>query len=203
MFGIVNYGAGNFRSVWNAVRHLGLDPMVVTDAATAAEATHLVLPGVGSFRHCMQRLSDMGLDRAIKDHIHAGRPYLGICVGLQVLATAGEEFGRTDGLGIIPGRCRRLDAAASAGLPLPHIGWNECAFTPSPLSTGLGERPCFYFVHSYHLEVEDPADRLASCGYGMTVTAAVRRDNCYGTQFHPEKSQRDGLALLRAFAEVA
>lgn len=200
--GVVNYGSGNFRSVWNALTHLGLDRREVTDAESASRASHLVLPGVGSFGACTSRLRTLGLDEVISAHIEAERPYLGICVGMQILGDLGTEFGRHQGLGAIAGTCTRMDQSEELDLPLPHIGWNTCTFEAGPLSRGLSPEPCFYFVHSYHLDVEDPLDLLATAEYGMTVTAAVSRGLCFGVQFHPEKSQRDGLRLLENFAKV-
>ena len=197
--GILNYGSGNFGSVWNAFDYLGFSLAEVKRSSEVASATHLVLPGVGSFEGCMRRLREQQLVEALVERIGEGIPFLGICVGMQVLASRGEEFGTHEGLGLIGGYVRKLD---SPGLRLPHIGWNSVDIPQGSRLTGaLSEEPTFYFLHSYNFVVDDQA-LVATSDYGEHVTAIVEKENVFGVQFHPEKSQHDGLAVLDSFAKL-
>jgi glutamine amidotransferase len=200
---LIDLDAGNVRSVSNALTHLGVEHRRVHSTEDLEGATHVILPGVGAFAAFMERLVARGFDQALKAAVfERGAAFLGICVGLQVLADRGLEFGETPGLGWIPGRCVRLDAAAEAGLPVPHVGWNTVRSTrPDPLFEGLDADATFYFVHSYHLSPSNPDTVLTD--YGGAVTAAVGKGRVWGVQFHPEKSQHAGLRLLRNFARVA
>jgi glutamine amidotransferase len=202
---LIDLDAGNVRSVSNALTHLGVEHRRVHSTEDLEGATHVILPGVGAFAAFMERLVARGFDQALKAAVfERGAAFLGICVGLQVLADRGLEFGETPGLGWIPGRCVRLDAAAEAGLPVPHVGWNTVRSTrPDPLFEGLDADATFYFVHSYHLSPSNPDTVLATTDYGGAVTAAVGKGRVWGVQFHPEKSQHAGLRLLRNFARVA
>lgn len=194
--GIINYGSGNFTSVYNAVRSLTADVCAVETAGDISAVSHLVLPGVGSFMAAMERLTIMDLVGPIRKAAIMGRPILGICVGMQVLAELGFEHGECRGLGVLAGDVRKVD---SKGLRLPHIGWNDVEpIGDSILFAGM-HRPIFYFVHSYHLIPRSPRIVSATCDYGESVVCAVSDGNIHGVQFHPEKSQGDGLALLRNF----
>jgi glutamine amidotransferase len=205
---IVDYGSGNLRSAAKALERAapkGLRVEVSADAAALDQASHIVLPGVGAFADCKAGLEARpgmleALERAVRDQ---RKPFLGICVGMQLMATAGREFGVTPGLGWIAGEVRLLEPGNDSNgrrLKVPHMGWNELQILrPHPVFEGLVTGSHAYFVHSYHLAVEDPADLLAACDYGGPVTAAVARENMVGTQFHPEKSQALGLRLLANF----
>jgi len=197
---LIDYGAGNLRSVENALKAAGATEVRVTaDPETVRTADRIILPGVGAFAHCMGALSAIpGMVEAMEDAVHRKAiPFLGICVGMQLLADAGEEHGRHEGLGWIGGTVRGLKPADRA-LKVPHMGWNDVIpAAPHPLIVP-GEA---YFLHSFAIEDIDPALRLATTDHGGTVTAAVGRDNIVGVQFHPEKSQSYGLALLSRFLE--
>ncbi|HRF01158.1 MAG TPA: imidazole glycerol phosphate synthase subunit HisH [Pirellulaceae bacterium] len=201
--GLINYGSGNFTSVRNALRHIGVDPLEIDSPEAMGQADRLILPGVGSFPAAMERMETLGLIDSLRDQVLGrGRPFLGICVGMQILAELGHEFRTCSGLGLVPGQVRRFDVE-HLGLPVPHMGWNELRLNrPSPLFERLDPNPSFYFVHSFRFEPTDPESVLASCDYGETFCACVQRDQVYGVQFHPEKSQRDGLALLANFCRL-
>lgn len=191
------------QSVLNAFRVLDCQVKVSRDPLDIESASHVVLPGVGAFEHCARALSSLGfLGPLQREVLEKGKPFLGICVGLQVLARFGMEFGRHEGLGWIEGVTERLDSGQS-NLRLPHMGWNEVDIrTSEPLFRGIDEGTAFYFVHSYHLLAEDQAAISSTCDYGQTVTASIQKDNLFGVQFHPEKSQSAGIRLLRNFVEV-
>lgn len=205
---IIDYGSGNLRSAAKAfertLREMGRsDPVLVTDdAATVADADYIVLPGVGAFADCMAGLSAVpgmrdALDAAV---IKGGRPFLGICVGMQLMAEVGREFGDHPGLGWIPGEVVALEPD-DVSLKIPHMGWNELNLADStlPVLDGIGSGAHAYFVHSYGMRCADPVHVLATVDYGGAVTALVGRDNMIGTQFHPEKSQRTGLRFIANF----
>ncbi|MFQ5805853.1 MAG: imidazole glycerol phosphate synthase subunit HisH [Phycisphaerae bacterium] len=197
--GLIDYGAGNVTSVRNAFEFIDAPPIMVRQSADFDQVTHLVLPGVGSFPQTMERLRALELDEVIRAAVlQDGKPLLGICVGMQVLADEGHEFQSCPGLGLIAGQVRRLDVGNTSDR-LPHIGWNTVhVLQPSPLLRGL-ECPTFYFVHSFNFEVAESTDCVAACDYACGVTACVQRQHIFGVQFHPEKSQHDGLQLLRNF----
>lgn len=197
--GIVDYRAGNVRSIANAFDHLGCDVEIVTREADLAAVTHLVLPGVGAFGHCAENLRASGLLPGITHWaLQAKRPLLGICVGMQLLADAGEELGEHAGLGWIRGRVRRLPADAGS-VRLPHVGWNTVRFVAAAAGYAAGESEDFYFDHSYGFFCSDAADVAAECTHGATFAAVVRHENIVATQFHPEKSQEAGLRFLAGF----
>ncbi|MBI3678547.1 MAG: imidazole glycerol phosphate synthase subunit HisH [Proteobacteria bacterium] len=208
---LIDYGSGNLRSAEKALARASLEgatghTIVVTDKPdVVSRAERIVLPGVGAFADCMAGLSKIAgmieaLGGAVRDR---GVPFLGICVGMQLLATVGREFGDTKGLGWIEGDVVRL-SPADRSLKIPHMGWNELEIAQKhslahPLLEGLGENPHGYFVHSFELRASHPSDVIATADYGGAVTAAVARGNIAGTQFHPEKSQAVGLRILRNF----
>ncbi len=190
---IVDHGAGNLRSVVRALVHVGADVNISNDPKVVRGADRIVLPGQGAFADCMCRLRDAGLDDAVREHIASERPYLGICLGLQVLFTTGKEHGEHAGLGVIEGECVPLEPAE--GLKIPHMGWNQIH---GDALGGEADGAWFYFVHSYHVV---PANGIAATTthHGAEFVSAVARGNLMACQFHPEKSHRAGLDLLSRF----
>ena len=206
MIALIDYGSGNIHSAARALRVAAntakktREIRVTSDPAALASADRIVLPGVGHFANCMANLNARdGLREALEEQvIKGGKPFLGICVGMQLMADKGLEDGETEGLGWIPGTVDKI--TPGTGMPVPHMGWNEITpSTPHPVLEGLGQDPNVYFVHSYAFTTQNPADTAASATYGTPFTAAVAKDNLFGTQFHPEKSQRAGLQLLSNF----
>lgn len=200
---LLDYGAGNLHSVHNALRAVGAGDIAVTaDPDVVARADRIVLPGVGSFKACAQGLNDCdGLVEAMTRRVLSdGVPFLGICVGMQLLATRGMEHGTTPGLDWIGGEIRALETTDPA-IKIPHMGWNDVALLPHASDHPLIMEGEAYFLHSYHFAVEDSADIAAMTDHGGGLVAAVARDNIVGVQFHPEKSQSYGLALLERFLE--
>ena len=203
---VVDYGAGNLRSVAKALARSGAEPCVTEDPEAVRRADAVVLPGVGAFRDAVERLDAAGLDVALRESIGAGRPYLGLCLGLQLLFEESDEHGTTPGLGFLAGRVARFPErdAAGARLRVPHVGWNEVtAVDGSPLFAGIPPRADFYFVHSFHVVCGSEADVHATAPYCGGFTAAVARDLAFGVQFHPEKSQAAGRRLLDAWVAWA
>jgi glutamine amidotransferase len=195
---IVDYGMGNRRSVEKALEHVGADPRLTADHAAIRAADGIVVPGVGAFPEAMRRFRAAGLDELIAERARAGVPVLGLCLGMQLLFDASDEHEGAAGLGLLPGRVRALNAPR-----IPHIGWNLVTFErESPLTEGLGEAAAFYHVHSLAPEPANADDVVGRGEYGERFVSIVDRDNVMGVQFHPEKSSRDGLALLRNFAKV-
>ncbi len=200
---VVDFGAGNLRSVAKALERSGLSPDVTADPAAVRRADGVVLPGVGAFADAVQRLGEAGLDEAVRDRLAARRPYLGLCLGLQVLFDEGDEHGVTRGLGILPGRIERFPDRAPNGslLRVPHIGWNTVSFRGDhPMLSKLPDADCFYFVHSYRAIPDRSSDVVGRVDYGGEFAAAVAREGMFAVQFHPEKSQSAGRRLLDAFA---
>jgi glutamine amidotransferase len=197
---VVDYGIGNLGSAHKALRHLGADAVLTADPAAVTGADAVVLPGVGAFGACMHALRTAGLEEAVVEAAGSGRPFLGICVGLQMLFDESDEAPGVAGLGILPGRVTHM----VADLPLPQMGWNTVEVDASSrLLSGLSEPPWLYFVHSYAV---DPADEGIVTGltdYGGPVVAAVEGGTVWGTQFHPEKSAAEGLAVLANFVAAA
>jgi glutamine amidotransferase len=207
---IIDYGSGNLHSVAKAFERAAREsgeaqPVTVTsDPAAVRAADRIVLPGVGAFADCRRGLDAVaGMVETLDEEVcRRGKPFLGICVGMQLMAERGREYTVTDGMGWIRGEVCRI-APGDPALKIPHMGWNTIeAHRPHPLLDGIplgSDGLHAYFVHSFHLQVADPADLVADCDYGGPVTALVGRDNCAGTQFHPEKSQKLGLALIANF----
>ncbi|MDH5527263.1 MAG: imidazole glycerol phosphate synthase subunit HisH [Nitrospirota bacterium] len=206
---IIDYGRGNLRSVQKGFGKVGYEARVTRDPDVIADATHVVLPGVGAFADCMANLEDFGLIGPIHSTVESGKPFLGICVGMQLLFTEGEEFGTHKGLDILPGRVVAFPQGMTVGegehverLKVPHMGWNRLHVTrQSPLFRDIHEGEWCYFVHSYHAVPEDLSVVAATSQYGVLFTASVWNDNVVATQFHPEKSDKAGLSMLKAFAE--
>ncbi len=198
---IVDYGMANLRSVQKAFERVGHAAEITADPAVIRKCDRLVLPGVGAFQDAIACLNDAHLADPIKDHIAGGRPFLGICLGLQLLFTKSHEEGLHTGLDVLPGDVVRFENVP--GLKVPHMGWNQLTFRGEcPLFRGLEPQSAVYFVHSYYAAPADDAITAATADYPTPFTAAVWRDNLYATQFHPEKSQTVGLAMLKNFAEV-
>jgi glutamine amidotransferase len=205
---VVDYGVGNLFSVTRALDHCGARVTLSEDSRQIEAADLLLLPGVGSFANGMSELARRGLVDALRRHAHSGRPFLGICLGLQLMFDASEEFGEHAGLGLIPGKVRAVPPRGSDGRPhkIPHIGWNTLRLvangTPwsDSLLRGIPLGSSVYFVHSFTAFPEHEAHRVADCDYdGCRISAAVKRDNLSGCQFHPEKSGETGLRVLRTF----
>ncbi len=200
---LIDYGAGNLRSVANALRAIGIEPGVADSPAGLAGTTHLVLPGVGSFGDCMEQLAHRGLLEPIREWVGAGKPYLGICLGYQILFDSSEETPGVPGLGLVPGTVRRF--VQTPGLKIPHMGWNSVVPRHPDRGnwTGLGAEPYFYYVHSYFPAPADPSVVAATTRYGGdTFAAAIELPNLFACQFHPEKSQDAGLRLIRNFLDL-
>ncbi len=199
MIGIIDYGAGNLKSVAKAFEFLGHPVTISEDAAFLNTCDKLVLPGVGAFSDCMAQLQARQLDRVVKCAAENHTPLLGICLGLQLLFESSEEGGPCKGLGILKGHIKKIP---DRGLKIPQIGWNNIQKTkPSRILDGIYD-DYFYFVHSYYLEAQNRSDVAATCEYGVTLDVACERGNLFATQFHPEKSSEGGLRVLNNFAAV-
>ena len=195
---VLDYGIGNLRSAQKALERVGADAVLTADAGIAASADAVVLPGVGAFGACMNALRTAGLESVVHDSVARGVPFMGICVGMQMLFDSSEEDETATGLGIIPGSVQWLDA----DLPRPQMQWNQLSITKSDvLFSGLDDRPWMYFVHSLHGVPTDSNDVAATVKYGETLNVAFRRGNVFATQFHPEKSATAGLRLLENFVK--
>ncbi len=198
---VLNYGMGNLTSATMALEHVGADVQVTSDHALVRVADAVVLPGVGAFPKAMEAVRRLGLDELVRERRDAGVPVLGICLGMQLLFESSTELGGAEGIGLLGGGVEPLDAA---GLKIPQIGWNEVAWRPGcALGAGLGPKSPMYHVHSYAVTPADPAVIAGTATYGTEFVSAVEDGNLFGVQFHPEKSSRDGLALLRNFVAVA
>jgi glutamine amidotransferase len=199
MIAVVDYGRGNLGSVQQAFARLGLEAVVTEDPRVVDRAEAVVLPGDGAFHDAMDTLGRLGLLDSLREAVTGTRPFLGICLGYQLLFTESEEFGHGKGLDVIPGAVRRFPP----GLKVPHMGWNQVEHRGDcPLFAGIPSGAHFYFVHSYFPETSDTTLRVATCTSGVTFPAAVSRGALFATQFHPEKSQRWGLRMLENFAAI-
>jgi glutamine amidotransferase len=201
MIKIVDYGMGNLRSVQKAFEKIGAEAVIVTRPADVERAQKLVLPGVGAFRDAIHELRRTQLDRPVREHIAADRPFLGICLGLQLLFDVSYEDGQWEGLGILGGKVVRF--ADQPDLKIPHMGWNTLEFAkPSRLFDGVPPGSSYYFVHSYYVVPDEESVIAARTEHGTRFVSAVARNNLFATQFHPEKSQSLGLRLLKNFAAL-
>ena len=197
---IIDYGMGNLRSVEKAIQAVGGHPLISGDPRVVLQAERLILPGVGAFGDAMENLRRQGLDDAIRSAVSAGTPLIGLCLGLQLLFTESDEFGRHEGLNLIPGKVKKFE---DPGLRVPHVGWNQIeGVQPDPLLNNIGEGSYFYFVHSYYVEPDRPEYVLRWTTYGRRFCSIACRDKVWGAQFHPEKSQDSGKKLLRNFLEI-
>lgn len=200
MIAIIDYGMGNLRSVEKGFFKLGVDAKVTNRPEVIEKADGVVLPGVGAFRECMRELTNLKLIDAVVNSIKKNKPYLGICLGLQVLFSEAEEFGRCRGLDIFKGTVLKFP---DSKLKVPHMGWNEIKKQKdNPLLEGIEDKAYFYFVHSFYVAPEDNTIVLATTDYGIEFTSMVWKDNIFAVQFHPEKSQTTGLRLLENFGKI-
>ncbi|MCO6459262.1 MAG: imidazole glycerol phosphate synthase subunit HisH [Pirellulaceae bacterium] len=200
MIAIVDYQMGNLRSVQKAIEKVGHEALITSDPAELAAASRIILPGVGAFEDAMRELQRRELVEPLRAAIESGKPFLGICLGLQLLFDVSYEGGTFEGLGILPGKVVRFDLPPQ--YKVPHMGWNEAHIRlPAPVLSGIDEGTHFYFVHSYYVVPQDSSIVAIESDYGGPFCAAVWRENLFATQFHPEKSQANGLRLLKNFAE--
>jgi glutamine amidotransferase len=198
MIAIVDYGMGNLRSVEKGFKKVGVEAVVTSDPGTVDDATAIVLPGVGAFRDCIRNLTDLSLTESISRSIEKGKPYLGICLGLQVLFSESEEFGTCRGLDIFRGKVVRFQIKEK----VPHMGWNTIQMAKKPpILSEVPDNSYFYFVHSFYVVPEDAGVTAATTDYGVTFTSMIWKDNVFATQFHPEKSQELGLRILKGFGD--
>ena len=202
MIAIIDYGMGNLRSVQKGFEKVGHAAAITSDPAAIDAAERVVLPGVGAFGDAMDELRNRKLIEPVRRAIESGKPFLGICLGLQLLFDVGHEGGRHEGLGVLPGEVVRFELPAE--YKVPHMGWNQLQIRqPSPLLRGIADGVHVYFVHSYYVVPRDPQIIAAETSYPTPFTAMIWRGNLFATQFHPEKSQADGLKILRNFAEFS
>ena len=202
MIAIIDYGMGNLRSVQKAFERVGHPAVVTRDPGEIEKANRVVLPGVGAFGDCMDNLTRYGLVEPIRQSISCGKPFLGICLGLQLLFTESDEFGTHQGLNILPGTIRRFPFSpeSESNLKVPHMGWNTISIRQTaPLLEGVASGSHVYFVHSYYVQPEDPTLTCTVTDYGIPFVSSVWKDNIFASQFHPEKSQQVGLQLFYNF----
>ena len=202
MIAIVDYGVGNLFSLKSSFAAIGAEVTVTADKDVIRAAEKIILPGVGAFGDAAQKLHDTGLDVVLKEEAASGKPLMGICLGMQLLFDKSYEYGEHEGLGLIPGAVRPIADVIPNDLKIPHIGWNPLHLrSNSPIFKYIKEDDCVYFVHSFYAADCEPAV-IATAEYGAELTAAVARKNVFGCQFHPEKSGKVGLSILKAFAEM-
>ncbi|MEK7813708.1 MAG: imidazole glycerol phosphate synthase subunit HisH [Candidatus Desantisbacteria bacterium] len=200
MIAIIDYGVGNLRSVQKGFERVGAEAIITNKPEVIDTASSVVLPGVGAFSNAMDNLKQLGLVEVIHSSISSGKPFLGICLGLQLLFTESEEFGHCQGLDIIKGRVVRFQ---DTGLKIPHMGWNQLNIKKrSPILQDTADKTFTYFVHSYFVVPEDKGVISTTTDYGVEFVSSIWKDNLYAVQFHPEKSQSQGLAMLKAFASL-
>lgn len=201
MLAIIDYGAGNLRSVQKACELVGADAQITSDTEKILSADHVILPGVGAFGDCMSSIRDRGIDKCIYKVIEKGTPFLGICLGLQLLFEGSKESPNVSGLGVFGGEIVKIPE--NSDLKIPHMGWNSLSFPKaSPLFNGIDENSFVYFVHSYYMQPTDKSIISATCEYSAVLPVALSRGNVHATQFHPEKSGNVGLAILKNFIEM-
>jgi imidazole glycerol-phosphate synthase subunit HisH len=207
MIAIIDYGMGNLRSVQKGFERVGHEALVTSEPAKILDADKVVLPGVGAFADCMENLARMGLVDTVHRVVGSGRPFMGICLGLQLLFDESEEFGLHKGLGIIPGRVVRFPTEVAGNTEelykIPHMGWNKVNIKNRPPHlAGVADGSFFYFVHSYYVVPADPSVAATTTSYGVEFVSSVWKDNIFATQFHPEKSQELGLGILKRFGDI-
>jgi imidazole glycerol-phosphate synthase subunit HisH len=203
MIAIIDYGMGNLRSVQKGFERMGHETVVTREPHTILDASKVVLPGVGAFPDCMRNLEEYGLIDAVRKSIASGKPFLGICLGLQLLFTESEEFGISRGLDIIKGKVIRFQGPPFRDLKVPHMGWNALRIRRRPPALAdVPEGSHFYFVHSFHVVPEDRNVISTTTDYGIEFVSSIWKDNIFATQFHPEKSQALGLSILKHFGEM-
>lgn len=201
MISILDYDAGNIKSVEKALEYLGEKAIITRDKDVILSSDKVILPGVGAFGDAMGKIREYGLDKVIYDFVDSGKPFLGICLGLQLLYKTSEESPEATGLGILDGEILRIPDAP--GLKIPQIGWNSLSITPgAKLFKGVPDNSYVYFVHSYYLKSRDKKDVAATTDYSVNIHASVERDNVFACQFHPEKSSSVGLQILKNFIEL-
>ncbi len=201
MISIIDYDAGNIKSVEKALIHLGEEAVITRDRRTILDSSRIILPGVGAFGDAMKKLEQYELTEVIHEAVKEGIPFLGICLGLQLIFESSEESPGVSGLGLLPGSIVRIPDAE--GLKVPHMGWNSIKIKEgSRLFKGIRDEAYVYFVHSYYLQAKDPADVAATTEYGCLIHAAVEHENVFACQFHPEKSSETGLKILKNFTEL-
>lgn len=202
MIAIIDYGVGNLFSLVSSLKAIGVDAVVTGDSQVIKSADKLILPGVGAFADAAKKLRDTGLDKVVLEEANRGKPLMGICLGMQMLFEKSFEYGEHQGLGLISGQVIPMENTIPLNLKIPHIGWNALKFKQkSPIFKYINEGDCVYFVHSYYAENCDK-NLIATSEYGKELTAAVQKGNIYGCQFHPEKSGKVGLNILKAFSEI-
>ncbi len=206
MIAVIDYGMGNLRSVQKAFESVGAEAVVTSDPATILSAKSVVLPGVGAFKACMDNLRRLNLIDVVHQSVDSGKPFLGICLGLQLLFDESEEFDPVPGLGILPGKVKAFPKSLTEGeapLKIPHMGWNTVKVAhPNPLFDAIDNEQYFYFVHSYYVVPNDPAVIATTTNYGIEFVSGIHWDNVHAFQFHPEKSQQLGLSILKNFAAL-
>lgn len=202
MVAIIDYGVGNLFSLRSSFAAIGEQAEVTGDAARIAQADRVILPGVGAFADAYDKLCESGMDEAVRRAVKSGKPVMGICLGMQLLFERSYEYGEHPGLGLLEGEVVGMEGRLPGGLAIPHIGWNALRIKrPGGVLKYVEEGDCVYFVHSYYAE-NCAVSLTATAEYGLKLTAAVQRENLYGCQFHPEKSGKVGLGILRAFCEL-
>ena len=208
MIAIIDYGMGNLRSVQKGFEAVGAEAIVTSDSSKILSANSVVLPGVGAFKECMANLDNLNLIDTVHKSINSGKPFLGICLGLQLLFSQAEEFGKVEGLGILSGKVvgfkdAQLKSESGEPLKIPHMGWNRVRVAPgNPLFESVADESYFYFVHSYYVIPQDPAIIATTTSYGIDFASGVHFENVHAFQFHPEKSQRLGLTMLKNFSQL-
>ena len=208
MIAIIDYGMGNLRSVQKGFEAVGAEAIVTSDSSKILSANSVVLPGVGAFKECMANLDNLNLIDTVHKSVNSGKPFLGICLGLQLLFSQAEEFGKVEGLGILSGKVvgfKDAQPKSESGEPLkiPHMGWNRVRVAPgNPLFESVADESYFYFVHSYYVIPQDPAIIATTTSYGIDFASGVHFENVHAFQFHPEKSQRLGLTVLKNFSQL-
>lgn len=201
MIAIIDYGLGNLFSIQNMLKHIGVEAIITSNESDIGKADRIILPGVGNFDKGMSNLECGGLDNIVKEQAKTGKLILGICLGMQLLGHSSEE-GEKKGLGLVDFKSVRFRFEDHNALKVPHMGWERIKFKDCPLTKGLDDKQRYYFVHSFHAICDDEDTAIITCNYGYEFAAAVRNQNVYGVQFHPEKSHKYGMKVLRNFAEI-